>query len=96
MQHAFNNYGLGPGQGLGQTLGDGPTNQLQQWNIRQHQHQSKYRLSLSLNVLHTYIKTHFVCLTTTTATTITTTATTTTTEKYSPKSLIIRIIERFP
>ncbi|KAF5302898.1 hypothetical protein FQA39_LY02078 [Lamprigera yunnana] len=37
MQHAFNNYGLGPGQGLGQTLGGGQPDLLQQWNIRQHQ-----------------------------------------------------------
>ncbi|KAK9738583.1 TAZ zinc finger [Popillia japonica] len=36
MQHAFN-YGLGPGQGLGQTLGDGQPNPHQQWNLRQHQ-----------------------------------------------------------
>lgn len=46
MQHAFN-YGLGPGQGLGQTLGDGQPNPHQQWNLRQHQ--SKYSLTIYIH-----------------------------------------------
>lgn len=46
MQHAFNTYRLGPGQGLGQILGGGETHPIQQWNM--HQHQSKYCLTKHL------------------------------------------------
>lgn len=41
IQHAYN-YGLRPGDGLGQALGGGQPHPLQQWNVRQQQ--SKYIL----------------------------------------------------
>lgn len=49
MQHAFNTYGLGPGQGLGQILGGGQPHLLQQWNM--HPHQSKYCLTKHFHII---------------------------------------------